>query len=95
MLRARLERWNQLLAESWEANEANPGYRAAVREAAVDIQANVPALGLRCTDAQGNTTECQSTEAVIRAIDARRQETGLRGALARLLAAIFGEPEAP
>ena len=94
-LRARLERWNALLSETWAESEEDPRYRAAVREAAEDIGRNVPALGLRCTDAEGRVTECASTEAVIRAMDARRQETGLRGALARLLTTLFGEPEAP
>jgi len=94
-LQARLERWNQLLTETWIQNEDDPRYREAVRAAAEDIHAHVPAQGLRCTDDQGQVTRCASTEAVIRAMDARRQETGLRGALARLLTALFGEPQAP
>lgn len=91
---ARLERWNQILADAYANAEDDPRYRAAVREAAVDIQSNVPALGLRCHDADGNETRCDSTEAVVRAIDLRRQQTGLRGALARLLGSIFGGGEA-
>lgn len=90
---SRLERWNQLLGEAYAESEEDPRYRAAVREAAVDLRRNVPALGLRCTDAQGRTTRCESTEAVIRAMDERRQETGLRGALARLIDAIFPAEE--
>jgi len=92
---ARLERWNQLLADAYNDPGADPRYRASVREAAVDINANVPALGLRCRDEAGNETRCDSTEAVVRAIDLRRQQTGLRGALARLLGAIFGGDEEP
>jgi hypothetical protein len=92
---ARLERWNRLLGEAYAESEEDPHYRAAVREAAVDLRRNVPALGLRCTDAEGHTARCDSTEAVIRAMDERRQETGLRGALARLIDAIFpGEEQA-
>jgi len=87
---ARLERWNQLLAEAYNDPGADPRFRASLREAAVDINANVPALGLRCHDADGNETRCDSTEAVVRAIDLRRQQAGLRGALARLLGSIFG-----
>jgi len=87
---ARLERWNQILADAYANADDDPRYRAAVREAAVDINANVPALGLRCTDEQGRETKCDSTEAVVRAIDLRRQQTGLRGALTRLLGSIFG-----
>jgi hypothetical protein len=87
---ARLERWNQLLADAYANSEDDPRYRAAVREAAVDINANVPALGLRCLDESGKETRCDSTEAVVRAIDLARQQTGLRGALSRLLGSIFG-----
>lgn len=87
---ARLERWNQLLADAYANSEGNPRYRAAVREAAVDINSNVPALGLRCQDESGKETECASTEAVVRAIDLARQQTGLRGALTRLLGSLFG-----
>ena len=89
LLRARLERWNELLGEAYADNPADRRYRAAVREAAVDLERNVPALGLRCTDEEGRVTECRSTEAVIRAMDARHQETGLRGALSRLLQALL------
>jgi hypothetical protein len=92
---ARLERWNQLLADAYDDPNADPRYRASVREAAVDINANAPAVGLRCRDEQGNETRCDSTEAVIRAIDLRRQQTGLRGALSRLLGSIFGGGEEP
>jgi len=92
---SRLERWNQLLGEAYAESEADPSYRAAVREAAVDLRRNVPALGLRCADEQGRTTRCESTEAVIRAMDARRQETGLRGALSRLIQAVFPGDEQP
>lgn len=89
---ARLERWNQLLAEAYNEN-ADPRYRAAVREAAVDINANAPAIDLRCLDEEGNETRCDSTEAVVRAIDLARQQSGLRGALARLLESFFGSDE--
>ncbi len=93
-LRERLEAWNGVLTEAYQENDADPRYRAAVRAAALDLKESVPALGLRCTDAEGHPTECASTEAVIRAIDAARQQTGLRGALSRLLGALFGpDPE--
>ncbi|HKJ23177.1 MAG TPA: hypothetical protein VKB65_00040 [Myxococcota bacterium] len=92
---ARLEHWNQLLADAYNDANADPRYRASVREAAVDINANVPALGLRCLDEDGKETRCASTEAVVRAIDLRRQQTGLRGALARLLGSLFGSAEEP
>ena len=91
-VRARLERWNALLTEAYRTNE-DPRYRDAVREAAVDLQANAPAVGLRCTDAEGNPAECSSTEGVVRAIDLARQQSGLRGALGRLLGALLGGDE--
>jgi len=89
---ARLEHWNQLLADAYADSGADARYRAALREAAVDINANTPALGLRCKDEHGAETRCDSTEAVIRAIDLARQQTGLRGALSRLLGSLFGSP---
>ena len=89
----RLEAWNALLTEAYQESSDDPRYRAAVRAAALDLQENVPALGLRCTDAEGQVTRCNSTEAVVRAIDATRQQTGLRGAISRLLASIFGRDD--
>jgi len=85
----RLERWNVLLSEAWAASEGDPRYREALRAAALDLRANVPDLGLRCTDDAGRVTRCASTEAVLEAMDQRRQETGLRGALSRLLQALL------
>ncbi|NNL65747.1 MAG: hypothetical protein HKP30_05855 [Myxococcales bacterium] len=90
-LRERLESWNALLSEAYARNPDDPRYRAAVQAAALDLRDNVPALGLRCLDDSGKVTQCNSTEAVIRAIDAAHQQTGLRGALSRLLGALFGE----
>ena len=86
----RLERWNQLLADAYADSGSDPRYRAALREAAIDINANAPALGLRCKNEQGAEARCDSTEAVVRAIDLARQQTGLRGALSRLLGSLFG-----
>lgn len=87
----RLEAWNALLTEAYSRNPDDPRYQAAVQAAALDLRDNVPALGLRCLDDAGKATQCNSTEAVVRAIDAAHQQTGLRGALSRLLGALFGE----
>ena len=87
----RLERWNALLREAYAASGDDPGYRAAVREAALDLRRRAPPVRVRCVDAAGATAECDSTEAVLRGIDATAGEVGLRGALGRLLARIFGE----
>jgi hypothetical protein len=89
-LALRLERWNALLREAYAASPADERYRAAVREAAQDLRRRAPPVRLRCVDAQGRTAECDSTEAVLRGIDATAGEVGLRGALERLLARIFG-----
>jgi len=89
-LAARLESWNALLREAYTASPEDSSYRAAVREAALDLHRRAPPVRLRCVDAAGATAECDSTEAVLRGIDAASGEVGLRGALARLLARIFG-----
>jgi hypothetical protein len=92
---ARLERWNALLREAYVASGNDPGYRAALREAALDLRQRAPAVRVRCVDAAGDTAECSSTEVVLRGMDATTAEVGLRGALGRLLARLFGEEEAP
>lgn len=90
VIQARLERWNGLLARAYETSEADPGYRAAVREAVEDVHRRAPPVGVRCLDAQGRTAECDSTEAVIRGIDAVRDQAGVRGQLARIFSRLFG-----
>jgi hypothetical protein len=87
---ARLERWNALLSRAFDASANQPGFRKAVREAAVDLHRRGPAVRLRCADADGQPAECSSTEAVIRGIDAADDRVGYRGALGRLLQRITG-----
>lgn len=87
---ARLERWNGLLARAYEASPADAAFRQAVREAAVDIQQRAPAVRLPCADARGEPAECDSSEAVIRGIDAADGRVGLRGALERLIERMRG-----
>jgi hypothetical protein len=86
----RLERWNDMLARAYEKSGSDPAFRAAVRAAAADVNRRAPAVGLRCLDEWGDVTTCSSTEAVIRGMDALRDQTGLRGQLARLFARLFG-----
>jgi len=90
-LALRLERWNALLREAYAASADDQRYRDALREAALDLRRRAPPVRVRCVDAAGDTTECSSTEAVLRGMDATAGEVGLRGALERLLARIFGE----
>jgi hypothetical protein len=86
----RLERWNALLALAYEASDEDTEFRQAVREAALDLQRNAPPVRLRCVGEQGETVECDSTDAVMRGIDAAANEVGIRGALERLLERILG-----
>jgi hypothetical protein len=90
----RLERWNALLRQAYAASPSDARYRAALREAALDLHRRAPPVRVRCVAADGASTECDSTEAVLRGIDATAGEVGLRGALSRLLARILGS-EAP
>jgi hypothetical protein len=87
---ARLERWNALLAVAYEASGDDIDFRQAVREAALDLQRNAPPVRLRCVDERGETMACDSTDAVMRGIDAAANEVGIRGALERLLERILG-----
>lgn len=87
---ARLERWNQLLASAYGASEQDEAYRGALREAAADIRERAPDLRLRCLDAEGGESECDSTEAVLRGFDATSSEVGLSGALLRIYQRIVG-----
>ena len=88
---ARLERWNQLLASAYEASPDDGRYRAAVQQAALDVHRRSPPVGLACLDENGDPARCDSTEAVLRTLGRRRDETGIRGALGRLIGRVFGE----
>jgi hypothetical protein len=83
---ARLERWNALLARAYEASADDPRYREAVEAAAADLHRR---MRLHCADAAGAPAACDSTEAVLRGVDAAGREVGIRGALQRLLERLF------
>ena len=87
---ARLERWNALLGAAYDASPEDERYRQAVHQAARDLQRRAPPVRLRCVDERGDTTECDSTEAVIRGVNAAAGEVGIRGGLERLLERIVG-----
>ena len=87
---ARLERWNALLAVAYEQSADDTEFREAVRQAALDLQRNAPPVSLRCVDARGETMECDSTDAVMRGIDAAANEVGIRGGFERLLRRLLG-----
>jgi len=90
---ARLERWNALLGAAYGERAEDDPYREAVRSAALDLRSKAPPVTLRCTDERGRTTECDSTDAVVRGLDAAASDVGPRGALERLLERWFGESE--
>lgn len=85
-----LEQWNAVLAMAYEASPDDPGFRSAVREAALDLSRRAPSVRLRCVDEQGETSGCDSTDAVVRGIDAVAGEAGIGGGLQRLLERMFG-----
>jgi hypothetical protein len=90
-LALRLERWNALLREAYATSAQDARYRTAIRAAALDLLRRAPPVRLRCVAADGTTSECDSTEAVLRGIDSAAGEVGLRGALERLLQRMFGD----
>ena len=89
---ARLERWNALLGQAYDVSE-DAAWRAAVREAALDLQQRAPPVRLSCRDAQGEQAPCDSTDAVLRGVDAATDEVGIRGGLRRLLERIASEED--
>jgi hypothetical protein len=87
---ARLERWNQILSAAYAADPDDAAWRAAVREAALDLKRRAPPVELACRDAQGEVAACDSTDAMARGLDASAGEVGIRGGLERLLGRWFG-----
>ena len=90
---ARLERWNRVLALAYERNENDAEFRGAVRDAVTDLSENAPQVKLRCVEADGTETECDSTEVVLRGVDATAGDVGLRGALQHLLERMAGDDD--
>jgi hypothetical protein len=87
---ARLQRWNELLVRAYDVSGDNPSYRAALREAALDLEQRAPHVTLQCIDDRGRITECNSTEAVLRGFNQTQEQVGIRGALGRLIHRIMG-----
>jgi hypothetical protein len=87
---ARLQRWNSLLSAAYDSSAEDPNYRAAVREAALDLSERAPQVALACADERGEIAECSSTEAVLRGFNRTQDQVGIRGALGRLLERMFG-----
>lgn len=85
----RLEHWNTLIGDTYRDSD-DKAFRGAVREAVGDLQQRAPAVPVRCTDADGNITQCDSTAAVAQSITDVRDRTGLRGTLGRLIQRLLG-----
>lgn len=88
-LEERLERWNALMGDTYRASN-DQAFRLAMREAARDLSRRSRPVPVRCADAGGNITQCQSTDAVQQAVSDVRDRTGIRGAVSRLIQKIFG-----
>ncbi len=86
----RLERWNALLGMAYDEAADDQAWQRALRTAAQDLQRRAPPVTLRCIDDRGEAHPCDSTDAVMRGIDAAAGQVGMRGALERLLQRIFG-----
>ena len=87
------ERWNALLGQAYAAGGDDEAWRAAVREAALDLRRRAPPVRIECRDQGGGTVPCDSTEAVLRGLDAAAGDVGIRGGLERLLRRLFGAEE--
>ena len=91
VLVARIERWNAILAQAYHDTPPDASLRAAVREAAEDLQRRAAPVEVACKDESGQPQRCTSTEAVLRSMDDARDRSGLRGQIGRLLERLFGE----
>ena len=96
---ARLDSWNALLSSVYSDAEAEPSVRGAVREAALDLHARAPAVPSRDADCATGDADCETTSqsqllAALRQIDDPYAETGVRGALRRLLGRFLDEDDA-
>jgi hypothetical protein len=86
----RLQRWNELLVQAYDMGADDPSYRAAVREAALDLERRGPPVTLSCVDERGRTSDCNSTESVLRGFNRVEEQVGIRGALDRLFQRMRG-----
>jgi hypothetical protein len=89
----RLERWNALLASTYQQNQADSAFRTAVREAASDLQARTPTEGFQCVDEWGQPARCRPAEGLLATIDSFDEQLGMRGAILRVLRRLFGEDD--
>lgn len=92
---SRLQSWNQLLGTVYEDADADSSVRVAVREAAVDLDSRAPAISVEC-DVDSSAEACQTTGLLLetlRAVDDPDRDSGVRGALGRLLGRMLPNEE--
>ncbi len=92
---SRLQSWNQLLGSVYEDADADSGFRLAVRDAAHDLHARAPAVETECEPGVDGQP-CQTTGLLLqtlRSIDDPASQTGVRGALGRLLGRMLPDEE--
>ena len=89
----RLEQWNAVLGRAYDASEGDETFRMALREAALDLQAQAPPVRVSCLDERGRQTRCDSTDVVVRGLDSAASDAGLRGGLRRLIERWVGSDE--
>ncbi len=96
VLVARLESWNALLGAVYEDAETEPSLRTAVRDAALDLHERAAVVPTAC--APGSDGEpCQTTGRLLqtlRRIDDPNAESGIRGALGKLLGRMLDDDSA-
>ena len=94
---ARLQRWNQLLASVYQDAEAGSQFRDTVRDAAEDLVENAPAVSSECVDGlDANGAECNTAGTLLSALtalDDPANDTGVRGALSRMLGRFTSDDE--
>lgn len=89
LITRRLARWNDLLALAYHESPQDARYRSAVRQAAEELNDRAR-ISLPCRGPEGEPAACNSTEHVLRGIDAATERVGIRGALGRVLQRFFG-----
>lgn len=86
---AKLERWNDLLADAYRETPPDGRVAVAVRAAAQDLHQRAAPVDVACTGPDGRPARCSSTEQLLQEMDAR-DHAGVRGQLGRLVEQVFG-----
>lgn len=90
-LAEQLADWNELLSQAYADQENDDSFRAAVREAALDLDARTPVDGFECLDDEGAVTSCRPAAALVARMEGLDEQLGVRGAIRRVLERLFPE----